>query len=129
MSKDERESAAMYVLIDDDPLIRMVFEDIMQAEGHQIQAYGAAADAVDTLLSQELEGLIIDYHLGEQSGVKMVHQLQQDGLLTDLPIMVMSADSSEEVIQDCESHHLPFVSKSDPDLFAKIYDEMSLHAD
>ena len=116
----------MYVLIDDDPLIRMVFEDIMNAEGHETHAFEGVEDATSVLESRDIEGLIIDYHLRDQSGVELVGRLKQEGYLSAQPIMVMSSDTSEEVIQDCESHHLQFVSKSDPDLFAKIYSQMCL---
>lgn len=116
----------MYVLIDDDPLIRMVFEDIMNAEGHETRAFEGVSDATTVLQNDNIEGLIIDYHLADQSGVELVTELKQHGYLGNQPVMVMSADTSDEVIQDCESHHLVFVSKNDPDLFAKIYDEMSL---
>jgi len=116
----------MYLVIDDDPLICQIFEDILSSEGVETKAFSNASEVAPLLQNESIDGVIIDYHLGEFNGVEAIEGLRQQGLSHEVPTLILSSDTSEEVQRDCQDHNLEFISKYDADLFSQIYDKLDI---
>lgn len=116
----------MYLVIDDDPLICQIFEDILSSEGVETKAFSGASEAVPLLQQENIDGVIIDYHLGEFNGVDAIEDLREQGLSQEVPTLILSSDTSEEVQKNCQDHNLEFISKYDPDMFSLIYDKLAI---
>ena len=116
----------MYVAIDDDPLICQVFEDILASEGLETKAFSSTTELVPLLQQNNIDGVIVDYHLGELNGVEALTALREQGLPKEIPALILSSDASDEVKRDCESHEMAFISKTDPEMFSQIYNKLAI---
>ncbi|WP_231626470.1 chemotaxis protein CheB [Novosphingobium sp. AAP83] len=96
------------LLVDDDPDVLELLEQLLKGEGHSVKSATSAAEALEIVAGGAMlpEILLTDYSLpGGTSGLELVQQLRER-LSSVLPAIILSGDVSSETLakvaaQDC----------------------------
>ncbi len=70
--------AARIVLVEDDPDLRELFQDLLVGDGRQFDAFGDAESAIRHLANGPCELVITDYRLPGMSGLELADQVHAD---------------------------------------------------
>ena len=89
---------APVLLIEDDPSIRSVFCEILEAEGYTV----VTAPDAETAVRQLEEGLrpsvvVVDLHLPRASGWEVMKYMDQESHLRSVPTILMSGMPKDDV--------------------------------
>ena len=85
-------SAPIVYLVDDDPAVLRSLGRLLQAEGHEVEAY-ASAEAFLAAWAGQPGVLVLDIVLGGMSGPELVEHLSAVG--RSLPTILVSAHAAE----------------------------------
>ena len=86
------------VLVEDEPLIAMLLEDLLTDMGHDVCATEATeARAVSAVIRERPDIMIVDCHLREGSGIDAVAEILKDGFV---PHIFMSGDNLRGKVLD-----------------------------
>jgi DNA-binding response OmpR family regulator len=87
-------NAKRLLLVEDDPTMRAMLHDILEAEGYKVTGFGDAPEALDHMRRHGLPHLIIvDLGLPSYNGFELSRRVKQMG---DVPIVILTGDSSAE---------------------------------
>ena len=90
------------MIVDDQLGIRLLLEEIVKSEGHQVMTAENGKAAVDKITTQKPDLLLIDYRLPIMDGVMVLNKLQEQNI--HIPTIFMSglADEAAEKIGGLE---------------------------
>jgi DNA-binding response OmpR family regulator len=73
----------MHVLVvDDSTAVRLVVRLNLEARGHRVHEAGSLADARACLAAEPIDVVLLDVHVGEEDGLRLLAQLTADGVRT-----------------------------------------------
>ena len=82
---------ASILLVDDYEFIRTILERILQQLGYQNLCMAVdGLEALNLLRSQPIDLVITDYHMLEMDGTDLFQSMQQDPVLTKIPVLLIS---------------------------------------
>jgi DNA-binding response OmpR family regulator len=84
------DSSSRILAVDDDPQIRRLLTDLLNHDGHEIDAAEDAASALKLLLKHRYSLLVTDLELPGTSGLELIHEVRGRGM--QLPILVISGN-------------------------------------
>lgn len=86
----ERTAPAMVLVVDDEDVVRRTTARALERQGYRVVTAASAGEAIALLreAQAEVDVLVTDVRMPEQSGVELVAQLVTDGL--DLPVLFLS---------------------------------------
>jgi len=88
---EEPRSQAKLLIVDDDPVTCRLLALQLEMEGYSCKTL-VDPDQVLGVIEEELPSLVlVDYHLGTQDGLDLLHSIRDQEACRDLPIVVMSA--------------------------------------
>jgi two-component system, response regulator, stage 0 sporulation protein F len=76
------------LIVDDEAGIRLLLEDLLESDGHEIQTAKDGKEALELLTIHTFDLLIIDYKLPIMDGVEVIQHLEKAN--KELSIIVMS---------------------------------------
>lgn len=79
------------VLADDDPNITGVVARYLRFQGFDVTTVGNGAEAVDAVLAEPPDLLLIDIMMPEVDGLDAVRRIRSEASLAAMPILVFSA--------------------------------------
>jgi len=79
------------VLVEDDAQVRSFLQQLMEREGFEVEAYGAAADFLASYRRRRPECLVIDLRLPDGNGLEIQQALQERG--EDPPLLFLSGSA------------------------------------
>ena len=83
----------MVLVVDDEPAIRQMLEDILGAEGHRVVTVPDGGEALARLRGGLTPCLILlDLMMPRLNGWQLAHQLQADPLLKLIPFVLIAAN-------------------------------------
>jgi len=82
------------LLVDDDPVVRILVGDYLSAHGHQVQTRENGASAMEALTHKDEtpDVVILDYMMPDMSGLEVLKSLRSTN--GTLPVVMLSADKS-----------------------------------
>lgn len=88
------------LIVDDQPGIRILLEEVIREEGHEVISVGTGAKALDQIKRQKPDLLLIDYKLPVLDGPAVLDRLKEQGL--SIPTIMMSglAEEAETFLQN-----------------------------
>lgn len=90
------------LLVDDDRLIRRMYQDFLEADGNDVVTEGAALDALERLGSGEAFNLVVtDIMMAKMDGWELLRAIREDlefGEL-QLPVIVISAHFDSDTLR------------------------------
>ena len=61
-----------------------------------VDGFDSVAPALEAIRKQEYDACLVDLSLGASSGFEFIHELRQNNMVQDMPVCVLSADSTIE---------------------------------
>jgi two-component system, OmpR family, phosphate regulon response regulator PhoB len=112
------------LIVDDDPDIREVVTAMLEAVGLMVVAVESGEDALDRVLSEAFDLLVLDWNLPSMTGLDLCRALRKDPGLAGLPVLFLTAnDSSQDMVEAFASGGDDYVVKPfrAPELGARIF--------
>ncbi len=82
------------LVVDDEPQIRRALRLVLRANGYDVAEVGTGEGALDALVIQPFDLMILDLMLPDVDGVEVCRRLRE---WSHLPVVVLSAHGEEEV--------------------------------
>ncbi|WP_181346748.1 response regulator [Thalassobacillus sp. CUG 92003] len=98
--------AEKILIVDDQPGIRLLLEEIMRTEGFETLSAETGKEALDSIHTHDPDLTLVDFNLPVMNGSELLEILQDQHY--DKPVIIMTGMTEEEV---GESAHLPFVKE------------------
>jgi diguanylate cyclase (GGDEF)-like protein len=83
------------LLVDDDEDIAVIVHSLLSKDGFDVEWASDHDAAIEAIRDDSYEALLIDYHLGETDGVRLMHELQIRGY--DAPMLLLTGSSDPTV--------------------------------
>jgi two-component system, chemotaxis family, chemotaxis protein CheY len=87
------------MIVDDSPVMRVFLRKVVQLTGLPVGEYCEAADgeaALNVLHERWMDLVLTDINMPHMNGEEFVRRLERDEMLRDIPVIVVSTDSSRE---------------------------------
>lgn len=84
------------LIVDDDPVIRHVFQSLLRSEGHTVVVAASTQAAVKAVTAGMPELVLLDVGLPDSDGIECARQLRQLGL--QAPIIFLTAYGGSEFV-------------------------------
>lgn len=98
------------LVVDDDEVGRRLFEEVLESEGHRVDAAASGEEALSRLKNGAYDLLLIDVRMSGITGLEVTRLVHQD--YPNLPIVVMTAfGTMETAIEAIREGAFDFVSK------------------
>jgi CheY-like chemotaxis protein len=109
------------LVVDDDADSRSLLRDLLEEMGHNVEEAGNGAEAITCLEECTIDLILLDLHMAGIDGLAVLEDVKNDYALRSIPIIVVSADESDDAIEHC-------ISRGADDFLKKPYKEMLLKA-
>jgi two-component system KDP operon response regulator KdpE len=112
------------LVVDDEPQIRRALRLVLRANGYDVSEVGTGEGALDALVIQPFDLMILDLMLPDLDGVEVCRRLRE---WSRLPVVVLSAHGEEEVkVRALDEGADDYVTKpfSAPELLARMRSAM-----
>lgn len=89
------------MIVDDSPVMRLFIRKVIGLTGIDVGEYceaGNGEEALQSLRDRWVDLVLTDINMPRMSGEEFVRHLQRDDLLRDIPVIVVSTDSSRSRI-------------------------------
>lgn len=83
----------MILIVDDDPVIRLLVEEYLTALGHTVQSTETGAACLDILTRAQPQLCIIDMQLPDMTGIELLRAIRSMPAVASTPVLVLSANS------------------------------------
>jgi CheY-like chemotaxis protein len=87
--------APRILVVDDDPDIRQLFQDCLQAKGYRVQSAVDGVRALEAVRSETFEGMILDIGVPSMDGMDVLRQIRRWD--QQIPIVMVTASGSKEL--------------------------------
>lgn len=95
------------LVVDDSKTARMMLAKTLRISGLQINEVLMAengARALEVLREEWIDLVLTDLHMPVMSGMEMVEKMAADGLLSSLPVVVITSDASQQRMKELQGH-------------------------
>ncbi len=79
------------LVVDDEPIIRMLLLESLADDGHTVAAAGNGAEALDRVLEQPADVILLDLLMPRMDGLTFLRERQGHPALANVPVVVLSA--------------------------------------
>lgn len=94
------------LVVDDDPTFGPFLNAVLASRGHDVQWASCVADALSNLYTSRYDLLIIDLRLPDGSGIELVRDAADEGLLADSAAIILTGHDFDEP-DDIRIFHKP----------------------
>lgn len=122
----KREPKQNILIVDDEPNVLAVLEDILVLQGHDVSAVSSAAEALDALEENEFDGMISDIRMPEMDGMELFDAIKKKYPdMVDHIAFITGNDLSENTksfLDTCNRPYLgkPFIPEEVADLMQEL---------
>ena len=106
---------ARILVINDDPQILKLYEDVMPTLGHEAVVKEAADSGPETVREVQAQALVVDLQQPDEDayGLRIIEQLRSDPDLKDLPIVLATGAGPEldPISSRLDELHVPILEK------------------
>ncbi|MBI2410126.1 response regulator [Candidatus Kaiserbacteria bacterium] len=85
------------LLAEDEPDVRDVVVELLEAEGYEVVAVGNGFELLDRLAVERFDLVVTDNDMPRMSGLAALEQIREDEVLRDLPVIVYTTPRGELV--------------------------------
>jgi signal transduction histidine kinase/CheY-like chemotaxis protein len=121
-----------FVIVDDDPLILDATDKLLTSYGARVLTAESSAQAWETLADAlfKPDVFLVDHRLNNESGLDLIHTIQQRYGKSE-PCILITGDTSAEHVEAFNQSHLRVLYKplTDQSLIEAIYDVLGLARD
>lgn len=96
---------ARVLIVDNDPSLHLLIEHILTHAGYETVAAHNTYDALDYLMAQGADGIIVDLQMPKMQGVQLVEELLHK--LPGIPVVALGVHSKMDMPFDGLLNHVP----------------------
>ena len=91
---DHMHQAHTVLVVDDEPAVREMLEDVLSSEGHEVMTAPDGAAALDTLRGGTSRPcmILLDLMMPRMNGWDFAEELRRDEQLRDIPFVIIAAN-------------------------------------
>lgn len=86
------------VIIEDEPDTAEMYAEMMRISGYEVVKFFGGLPAIDQLLNQDADAIVLDLMMPDLSGLEVLHYIQNQPGLAQLPVVIVSAKTLPEDI-------------------------------
>ena len=95
MDADESPFAPTVLIVDDEPVNRMVLARMVEHYGARCVEAASGAEALELLGAQKMDLVLMDIHMPQMSGIQTLERLRSEpGPNCDVPVVAVTGDTS-----------------------------------
>jgi DNA-binding response OmpR family regulator len=98
-------------VVDDEPHIGLVLRPFLEQLGYRVSFARSLADARAVLGAAPPDGLLLDLHLPDGSGLDFLRDLRAAGGTARLPVLVLTGEGEERVLREARRLGAALVTK------------------
>jgi two-component system cell cycle response regulator len=95
------ESRASALVVDDDPINRMLLSKSLEQQGHRVMTAENGLEALAALQAQPFDVVLLDVLMPEPDGYEVLARLKQDRGLRHVPVIMVSALEDIQCVVRC----------------------------
>jgi CheY-like chemotaxis protein len=95
----------MILVVDDDPVIRLLVEEYLTALGYEVCAVATRASFNQTLATKEPVLCLIDMQLDGATGIDLLRDLRERPFTRKIPVIFLSASPEVGALMDAAGIH------------------------
>jgi DNA-binding response OmpR family regulator len=99
------------LVVDDEPHIGLVLRPYLEQLGYRVSFARSLAEARAALKGTTLDGMLLDLHLPDGSGLDFLRDLRAQDGTARLPILVLTAEGEERVLREARRLGAALVTK------------------
>ena len=93
--------AGRVLVVDDDPLNRMLLTHSLEQEGHRVGSAASGQEALEILREKPFDVVLLDIVMPELDGVSVLERLKRDPVLQHVPVIMISAVDEIDTVVRC----------------------------
>ena len=93
--------AGRVLVVDDDPLNRMLLTRSLEREGHRVGSAASGQEALEILREKPFDVVLLDIVMPELDGVSVLERLKRDPVLQHVPVIMISAVDELDTVVRC----------------------------
>jgi len=99
-------------VVDDEPHIGLVLRPFLEQLGYRVSVARTLEEARTALrASPPTDGLLLDLHLPDGSGLDLLRDLRKQGSTASLPVVVLTAEGEDRVLREARRLGATLVTK------------------
>jgi two-component system, OmpR family, phosphate regulon response regulator PhoB len=104
-------SARHLLVVDDEPHIGFVLRPFLEQLGYQVSFARTLSEARTALRAQPTDGLLLDLHLPDGSGLDLLRDLREQDRTARLPVLVITAEGEDRILREARRLGAALVTK------------------
>ena len=88
------------VIIEDEPDTAEMYAEMMRISGYQVVKYYGGVEAVAQVADEEPAAVVLDLMMPDLSGLEVLHFMQEDPQLANVPVIIVSAKTLPSDIEE-----------------------------
>jgi adenylate cyclase len=101
VGSDEAQTQASVLVVDDDPVNRMLLSRSLERDGHRVATAEDGRQAWEMLQRDEFDVVLLDVLMPELDGCEVLERIEGDTELRHLPVIMVSALDELETVVRC----------------------------
>jgi len=90
------------LLVDDEPHVPLLVRPLLEQMGLTVQTARSLAEARRSLAERRPDGLLLDLHLPDGSGLELLRELRAAPATRALPVLVLTGEGDDRVLDEVE---------------------------
>ena len=86
------------LIVDDDPDIREILDDLLQSEGYDTQSVGTASGGIAQVKQRPFRSVILNNSMPGGQGISFIKVFQE--VAPALPIIMLTGQSGEQIMEE-----------------------------
>src|SRR5687767_2166696 len=86
---------ARVMVVEDEPIVQVVLQDLLEMWGHDVQPVSTGAQAISLLSSNEYDLIVLDLMLGAVSGYDVLDEMSRLGVRERTRVVVVTGRATE----------------------------------
>ncbi|PYO94618.1 MAG: hypothetical protein DMD62_05090 [Gemmatimonadetes bacterium] len=104
-------SARHLLVVDDEPHIGLVLRPFLEQLGYSVSIAKTLDEARSALKAKPPDGLLLDLHLPDGSGLDFLRDLRNQGRTSRLPVLVLTAEGEDRILREARRLGAALVTK------------------
>lgn len=99
-------------MVDDEPYVGLVLRPYLEQLGYRVSFARTLDEARSVLRAKPpTDGLLLDIHLPDGSGLDLLRDLREQGSTARLPVLVVTADGEDRILREARRLGAALVTK------------------
>lgn len=94
------EDCKKIIIIEDEPDTAEMYAEMMRISGYQVVKFYGGVEAVAQVAEQEPSAVVLDLMMPDLSGLEVLHFMQKDPQLANVPVIIVSAKTLPSDIEE-----------------------------